>query len=95
MRKLFAPSAEDVPFLELMAKTLIIHGLKLLVVGRHRRGEAEAFWERGDEDAPLGFLFVAMLIVIWNGVIFGDELLHPREDLGIGFIDALGGDIEL
>lgn len=43
VRQRFAPIAEDVPFLKLMVLPLMIHRLQLLIVGDHRRGEAEAF----------------------------------------------------
>src|SRR5574344_1753357 len=78
-----------------MVMTLNVHRLELLVVRHHRRGKAETFRERSDENPPLGLLLVLMRIIIGDLVIFSDEFFHPFEDLRISLFNALSRHIEL
>ena len=72
MGKRLAPVAEDMPFLELMVTALPIHGLQLLIIGRHGGREAEPTGQRSDENPPSGFLLVLMLFIVRDIVIGSD-----------------------
>ena len=81
------------PLFELVVAPLVVHRLELLVIGDHRRPEAEAARERGHDDPPGRLLLVPFFL--GNEIVGIDQFLHPLDDIGIGFLDALGSDVEL
>ena len=81
------------PLFELVVAPLVVHRLELLVIGDHRRPEAEAARERGHDEPPGRLLLVPFLL--GNEIVGIDQFLHPLDDIGIGFLDALGSDVEL
>src|SRR5574344_479577 len=90
-----APIAENMPLLKLVVMALDVHRFELLIIRYHRRGEAEAFRKRRNENPPLDLLFILMGVIIRNLVIFSNQFFHPFQNLRIGFVHALGCDIKL